>query len=386
MRTWRPLFVWTAAVALAVLVLREATVRSNIIPNPERAVAAWPAHPDALFAAGMRTIGAAAQADRPVDPSLADPMIAAARRAPLSPEPFLVRGVALRGAGDEAGAGAAFMAAERRDPRSVAAHFFLADHFARSGKMALSLTELGRLIRLVPGSSGQLAPQIAASLKSVGGADALLPLVADNSQLRADLLTALATDAGNADVIAHLAVPGQGGSWRPLLVHSLVAAGQYERAFALWARDNGVVGRPLMVDAGFGLDAKPPFGWEVSSGAAGAVETAAGGGLHLIYYRRERMVAANQVLLLPPGRYSLLFSATAASGALARAKWQIACLADEHVIASVGLDAARPGTRVRAAFDIPAGCRAQRLQLIGTPGDSPQTLDAVIRDLDVVQQ
>ena len=99
-----------------------------------------------------------------------------------------------------------------------------------------------------------------------------------------------------------------------------------------------------------------------------------------------QVVAANQLLLLPPGRYSLLFSATAASGALARAKWQIACLPDEHVIVSVGLDAARPGTRVRAAFDIPAGCGAQRLQLIGTPGDSPQTLDAVIRDLDVVQR
>ena len=383
MRTWRPLFVWTAAVALAVLVLREATVRSNIIANPERAVAAWPTHPDALFAAGMQAIGAAAQAGRPVDPSLTESLIEAARRAPLSPEPFLVRGVALQGAGDEAGAGSAFMAAERRDPRSVAAHFFLADHFARSGRMGLSLTELGRMIRLVPGSSGQLAPRIAASLKSLGGVEAVRPLVADNPQLRDDLLTALATDAGNADLIARLAVPGQRASWRPVLVNSLLAAGDYGRAFALWAGDNGVVGRPLIVDPRFALDAKPPFGWEVSSGTTGAVEPAEGGGLHFIYYRRQPMVAASQIMVLQPGRYLLSFSATAESGELARGQWRIACLPGARLIASVGLDAGRPATRVRAAFEIPGGCAAQRLQLVGSPADSPQTLDAIVRDLAV---
>ena len=331
----------------------------------------------------MKAIGAAAQAGRPVDPSLTDPLIEAARQAPLSPEPFLVRGVALQAAGDEVGAGAAFMAAERRDPRSVGAHFFLSDHFARSGRIGLSLTELGRVIRLVPGSSGQLAPRIAASFKSIGGIAAVRALVADNPPLRDDLLTALATDAGNADIIAQLAVPGQRQSWRSVLVNSLIAAGQYERAFMLWAGDNGVVGQPLLVDPAFTLDAKPPFGWEVSSGPAGAVESADGGGLHLIYYRRDPMVAASQTMVLPPGRYTLSFSATAVSGALARAQWRIACLPGERIVASVGLDAGRPGTRVRAAFDIPSGCTAQRLQLVGTPADSPQTLDAIVRDLAV---
>lgn len=386
MRTWRPPFIALATAALGFLVMREATVRSNIATYPERAVAAWSAHPDARFAAGMRAIEAATQAGRPVDHSLTDSLIEAARRAPLSPEPFLVRGLVLQEVGDEAEAGAAFMAAEQRDPRSVAAHFFLADHFARSGRIGRSLTELGRVIRLVPGSSGQLAPRIAASLKSVGGVEGVRALVADNPQLRDDLLIALATDASNADIIASLAVPAQRQSWRPVLVNSLIAAGDYHRAFTLWARDNGVVGQPLLIDPRFSLDAKPPFGWEMSSGPAGAVEPADGGGLHLIYYRRQPMVAASQIMILPSGRYLLSFSVTAVSGERARAQWRIVCLPGERIIASVGLDAGRPGTRVRAAFDIPGGCSAQRLQLIGAPADSPQTLDAIVRDLTVTRR
>lgn len=383
MRTWRPLFVGTAAAVLSYFVLSEAIVRSNLATNPAQSFAAWPTHPEARIAAGMQEIGAASQAGRLVDRPLTDPLIEASRRAPLSPEPFLVRGVALQGMGDEAGAGAAFMAARRRDPRSIAAHFYLSDHYARSGRIGLSLTELGRLIRLLPGSSGQIAPRIAALLKSVGGADEVRPLVADNSALRDDLLTALATDAGNADIIASLAVSGQRQVWRPVLVNSLIAAGDYQHAFLLWAQDNGVVGRPLLVDTPFSLDPKPPFGWEVSSGPAGAIETASGGGVHLIYYRRQPMVAASQTLLLRPGRYLLSFSATAESGDLARAEWRVACLAGERVIVRIGLDAGSPGTRVRAAFVIPSGCVAQRLQLVGTPADSPQTLDAIVRDLSV---
>ncbi|MCA1653705.1 MAG: hypothetical protein ABR588_01980 [Sphingomicrobium sp.] len=379
----RAMVVVPAAVLLAGLVLREAIVMSSLAAHPERAASVWPGHPEAVFAERMMAIGEAAKAHRPIDAALTAPVIDAARRAPLAPEPFLVRGVALQGAGDEAGAGLAFLAARNRDPRSVAAHFFLADHYGRTRQAALALTELARLIKLVPGSSTQLAPRIAASLKVAGGVNAIRLLVADNPQLRDDLLQALATDAGNAGLIASLAPDGR-GPWVPSLVGQLVAEGQYHRAFELWR--HGGLGKPpprgLLIDPSFTLADQPPFGWTLAGGVSGVAEPA-GGGLHIVYYGRDRLVAASQLLLLPPGNYVLSYDARSAAGDLASLQWQLTCDKASQPFVSVGLGDWRPSASAHAVFAVLADCPAQRLDLIGAPADPSVTLDATMTNLEL---
>lgn len=329
-------------------------------------------------------IGAAGAARRPVGADLIRSIFDAARRAPLAPEPFLVRGVALQLAGKEADAGGAFAAARDRDPRSAAAHFFLADHYGHIGQPDLAMTELGRLVRLVPGSSSRLAPQIAAAAREPGALPAARALIADNPQLRDDLLLVLAGDAANADLVAALA-PAGGGPWLSPLVGRLVAAGEYQRARSLWQRgrlaNSGQTGSGL-TDPDFRLRDKPPFGWSLASGNSGVAEPFQGGGLHVVYFGRDRLVAASQLLLLPPGHYLLSYVA-ASDGELASMQWVASCDRGGAILGSAALGIAGARGRAAMAFAVPANCPAQRLKLIGSPGDTATTLDVRLSSLQL---
>ncbi len=343
----------------------------------------WPGHPEVVFARGMRAIGENAQAHRPVGPDLIGPMIQASRVAPLSPEPFLVRGLALQQAGDEAGAGVAFLAAAQREPRSLPAHFFLADHYTRSGRVPLALAELGRLIRLVPGSAQQLAPRVAAYVQSERDVAQVRGLIGHNPQLRDDVLLALASNAANADLIASIAPSSAQGDWVPVLLQSLVQAGDYQGAYRVWQASASARGTPVepgrVADRAFRSALPPPFGWTLASGGAGLAEPASGGGLHVIYYGRDPFVAASQLLLLPAGRYVLQFEARATSGSINSVKWQLRCARGNQVVATAP---AGPGA-ARASLAVPAGCPAQWLELVASPADVPDTTDFTIADLDL---
>lgn len=385
MRLMRRSAVIVAAIFLAALVLREAMLRSSLPGQPARAAGAWSGHPDAVIARGMVAIGTAARAHRLVGPELTKPVIGAYRLAPLSIEPFLVRGVELQNAGDEAGAGRAFLAAAQRDPRAQAPHYFLADHYTRSGKQALGLTELGKLIKLVPGASPQLAPRIAALVNSPGGAPAIHALVAENPRLRGDVVRALASDARNADLILTIVTPGAPGDWQPMLVQSLLAAGEPDRAFAIWARANRLKvssGKlPLLNDPTFRLGLTPPFGWTLASGGAGAAEPAPGSGLHLLYYGRDPFTAASQMLVLAPGRYSLVQRLASITGDPTSLSWQVSCVHDGRKIASLPLASSAGKAAGAGQFMVPQECNAQRLDLVGAPADVPVTVDLTLSSL-----
>ena len=93
----------------------------------------WPSHPDVEISLAMTDIGNASRERRHVAPRSFAEMREAAVEAPLSPEPFLVRGVAAQLAGNPEAAGRAFLAAQWRDPRSLPAAYFLAEYYLRKG-------------------------------------------------------------------------------------------------------------------------------------------------------------------------------------------------------------------------------------------------------------
>ena len=371
---------------MAMLVLRDSLVRSNLESRPGWAAQVWPEHPETAIAEGMILIGKAAAAHRAVNASLTQPVIEAVRGSPLSVAPFLVEGVKRQEAGDEVSAGKLFLAAEQRNPREVAPHYFLAAHYAKSGQAGLGLTELGKIIRLVPGSAAQLAPRIAAGARQAGGAAMIRSLVAESPELRDDLMRAMATDGNNLDFLLSLRTASSAADWQPIMVQSLINAGKYDKALELWGKANGMplsaTNRPLIMDPSFRLSAPPPFGWTLASGSSGVAEGSEGG-LHVVSYERDPFVVATQTLLLPPGSYLLAQKIITASSSAAVLNWQISCLGPDRKIAAFAPSPAK--SDILGKFTVPAGCAAQRIDLISNAVDDPQTADFMLGPLALGQ-
>jgi hypothetical protein len=158
------------ALFVAFQVVRVAGVQSFSGQEPSRMASIWPGHPAVILESGLAKVGAMAAAGKPVDPPLLHQLLAASAKAPLAPEPFLVRGVEAQLAGDQSTALRAFLAARHRNPRTIAARYFLADHYLRAGQTGPGLAEISALARLVPQSLPSVAPFLAAYARSPGAA------------------------------------------------------------------------------------------------------------------------------------------------------------------------------------------------------------------------
>jgi len=371
-----------AGILLVGLVIRDAAVRSMVDEHPDRARAIWANYPDAVIRERMIAIGKAANLHRPVNEALTAPIINVARVSPLSIEPFLVKGVQLQGEGKERLAGRLFVAAQQRNPRAIAPYLLLAANYYKMGLSTLSLVELGKLIRLVPGAAGELAPKIAQSIQQAGGPSAIRSLVSQSPELRADLLRAMATNARNFDFVLSLQTAGASRDWQPVMIQSLVGAGQYQRAYDLWAISNRVKAplsrRGYLIDPAFRLSVPSPFGWTLSESGPGVAEPADTEGLHILAYGREGFTAAYQTLLLGPGNYVLSQKTRTTAGDPTLLQWRIICLPQRQVGA-----ARLVSDRIQARFTIPGDCPAQRIELVASAPDVPETLEATLEPLDI---
>ncbi|HZC37160.1 MAG TPA: hypothetical protein VE221_00630, partial [Sphingomicrobium sp.] len=310
----------------------------------------------------------------------------AAVKAPLAPEPFLVRGVQAALNGNSNLSAQAFGAAEWRDPRSLPARYFLADIYYRAGDPRRTLDQIGTLARLTPNGAQTIAPYLAAYAKNRSAWPYLRSLFRSNPGLADASLTQLGHDPANADAVVALADMGSaaGSQWAPTLVNTLVSAGQYAKARAFWAATSHVRIPPeiTLYDSAFAdSTSHPPFNWSLISSTVGLAEREAGGRLHVIYYGQENGVLAQQLILLPPGAYRLTM---ALAGDLSRAKamnWSVRCDGSSKPFASVGLDAAARGW----IFAVPPDCAAQWLELSGAAADISQQTDVTISNLQLVR-
>src|SRR5437868_8982142 len=218
----RRLLVLIVALLVAVQIVRNAAVAELGTKSPAEAFSAWPSHPAAELALGMTEIGTAAREQKPVATATFELIDNAAVKEPLAPEPFLVRGVQAELEGKRSLATHAFMAAEWRDPRSLPAHYFLADIFYRSGDPRRTLEQIGALARLAPGGTQTLAPYLAAYAKDRSAWPYLRELFRSNPNLADASLTALAHDPAYAEAVLALADlrTAAGSDWAPALVGS----------------------------------------------------------------------------------------------------------------------------------------------------------------------
>jgi hypothetical protein len=372
--------VLAGSLLVAFVVFRVSFVQAVASSHPSRAGKVWPGHPSVIMEAGLAEIGEAAATARPIDPALVHRLLLAATKVPLAPEPFLVRGVAAQLAGNQRLALQSFLAARERSPRNVAVRYFMADQYLRNGQVGPGLTEISILARLVPQSLPNFAPFLAAYARSPDAAPQIRAVLRAHPQLEAPLLDALSTDASNADLILEL-WSGRGGeqskNWQGRLLNQLVEAGRYGLARVTWAKFTGIVAEPgRLFDPEFSKRTLPPFGWNLASGSSGVADPDEGGRLHILYYGRDDVGLASQILALKPGRYRLSMKVETAAPTSKSLGWTVKCLPSSTDIAVVRLD--RTGA-VSGSFSVPPeGCAAQRLELRGTAPEFPEQADVTI--------
>jgi len=375
-----------AAFALVAALLAFQVVRNAAVADrerrPELAAALWPSHPAQRTDRALLAIGTAAARNQPVPAATRAEVRRIAAGAPLSPDPFLFEGaVALSEGRGEAGE-RLLLAALERDPRSRGTRFLLADRYLRTGRITAGLVEMQVLVSLQSRGAEAFAPALVAYARTPGAISQLRSFFRKYPRVEANVLSVLASDAANANLVLALAT-GDGvadPNWRATLVSALAAAGQYEKAHAIWARLSRVSPGRGLFNPGFAHStAPPPFNWHFAQTTEGVAEADGKGGLDVLYYGRAKAVLASQLLLLRPGGYELLMTAEGAP-APGAVHWVVRCARDNKPLADLPL---RTGP-IRGRFTVPDGCAAQWLELEGRVGETAANSELTIRNLRLI--
>ena len=376
-----------ATLLLAAEVVRNAAVAMLAPFHPATAAKLWPAHPSVGISLGLTAIANASRHRRQIDQRTFATIGDAAAKSPLAPEPFLVRGVQAQTAGNDEASLSAFLAAQRRDPRSLPAAYFLANFYLRSNEPLEGLKQTALLARLAPQGRDAVAPFVAAYAQNPGNWHAIRALFRSQQGLEDAVLTALSRDPESAGAILAIAGPAHrrpNSPWVRPLLDGLVARGAYTRAKAIWSSvSRAAPSGNMLYDPGFTDDQSPgPFNWQLTASTVGLAERQTGKRLHLIFYGNEDGALASQLLLLPPGRYRLHMQLAGSGAHPETLRWSVRCDRSAEPFAIMGLDqAAAHGF----AFDVPADCAAQWLELSGRSNDVAQQAEATIGQLSLTR-
>lgn len=378
------------AVLATLQAVRTAGVGAWAERRPAYAVVLWPEHPAMQRAIVMAEVGAAAARRHEPSPATLQRLERLADAEPLAVEPFLVQAAIALKAGHDQRAEELLVAAQNRDPRSVAAHFLLADLYLRTGRLEPGITELAVFSRFVPGAIEQLAPLLAEYSKMADALPQFKRMIALYPGLESPLLNQLATDTRNVDLILALATPRgnaeEPAAWEHVLLSKLVQEGKYQRAYLLWARRSRVsdAARSFLFNPRFlQSNAPPPFNWSLASGSDGVAE-AQGEGLRVLYFGRSDLVLASQLTLLPPGAYRLEMDIISQTD-VRNVGWSVTCLPSMRQALELPLGEGQGTRSVSGVFRVAGNCAAQRFELKGLARDFAKTADFRISGLRLVR-
>lgn len=157
-------------------------------------------------------------------------------------------------------------------------------------------------------------------------------------------------------------------------LNALVRRGFYEQAYRVWREtlpqgaDTGLLYNSDFTAAIDGA----PFNWQLNSQPGAQIEIvkvneARGYALRLQFSgTRVNFANVSQLLLLSPGRYDFSFKVKAENFRAARGlRWRIFCEAGSHgnLVHTDLMSDSLPWTDFGVGFEVPVGCKAQRLQL-----------------------
>lgn len=378
---------------LAILqAIRTAAVAAFADDMPTAAAKVWPSHPEVLKSQAMQKVGEAAGRGQAPSLSTLELVKQLAFSGPLYAEPFLIHGALAQRAGDYERAERLLLQARQRQPRSAAARYLLGDLYVRSGQVVPGLAEMSVLARLVPGGAAILVPALAEFVQTSGSVAQLRSILSAYPELESALLSHLADNPENTDLIFALAQPRSDGDvseWQGKLINNLVEAGDFERAYSVWVRISALKdgsGRELFNPTFRGNRYLPPFNWELTSTGGAIAEPARGGGLQVLYFGREDVVLARQLLLLPPGRYRLAGEVTGELGSGSSIAWTVTCAPGKQQVLDLALGKKASDNKVAGDFVVPAqGCAAQWLELTGRGQEFPKPAEFRIMALQLAK-
>ena len=372
-------------VLTSIFAIRSALVTAYLPTAVGEAAIIWEEHPRVLAALSQLAIAEAAAQQSTLSPEASDRIAELAARAPLSHEPFIAAGAVAMTAEQHqqhVKAEQLLLAARTRAPRSVVTRYLLAELYGRENRLGPALQELAVVRRLTPTLSAPLVAVLAKFVRRDGPIPEVRAILRADPQLRSSLLSTLASDPNNADLILSLAGSERGSEatpWVQKLLASLVKAGEFRKAHALWlqfapAEESGTAQWEFIRSA-----SPSPFTWQFTQESAGSA-VPAGDELERFYSGRQTVNLASKLVLLPPGSYtmSLMVSGTPPSNDSIR--WSVTCLPSEQKVAELPL---MESGRVSAQFHIPEACVAQRFDLQGSPQTIPETATFSISDLRV---
>ncbi len=361
--------------------------------NPYAAVSVAPGDPDVALAIAMTEF--TTRRGLVSDPAKRNAR-AAALKAPLAEEPFLLAAVDALARKDVRRGEQLLLAARQRDPRSEWTRLLLLDRYIRRSDITAATQEMTALSGIAPGAGGVLIGELARLAKSPESISALESALRKHPRFRDELLQNLASNNADPDLILRIArnVPAHPGAgpapWQGQLVTSLAERGQIQRAYELW-RTFFVPRAPEkksgVYDGGFqGLPGGAPFGWHFAPSPAGLAERTGAKTLQVDYYGRDPAELASQMLLLPPGKHRLLIRAQGdAEGEGSKLSWKVQCHPSKAEVADLTLRKLTYAAKVMTVnFTVPpSGCSAQWLRLIGTPGEFPKGQNATMSAVQI---
>ena len=326
---------------------------------------------------------AAARGDSPGETTLAR-LEQLAAKDPLSAQPFLVQGAIATRNGDYARAERLLAIARQRAPRSPATRYLMGDLYLRAGRPVEAMAEMAVLNRLLPAGSQQMAPSLAAYAKASGSIPQIKAILESYPELEEPLLATMSSDVANTDAILKLAssrkADGPAPVWQRLLLSNLVQKGEYRKAYSTWTRLSGVAAQPGLHNPQFDAsNAPPPFNWRLAEGA-GAVVQSSSGGLQVVYYGRDNLALAEQVTLLPAGRYRLAANISGSFPQGSGVSWRVKCLPQGSDLMNLPLTG--PGS-IGGDFIVAATCTAQSISLRGEMLEVPGASDFRVSGLQL---
>lgn len=344
--------------------------------KPELAARFWSSHPTVIKNLALAQIGAAAAAGKAPERKTLEQAKRLAMVAPLSPEPFLIDAARALQEGKVADAERLLKQARRRDPRSSATRFLLADLYLRSGQVLPGLREMMAMSRILPSVAGQLGSVLANYAKTPGAIPLVKAALAEDPALEPAVLNELAADASNASLILSLARPRDPQStkepdWVGRLTAAMLAQGRVRDAYRVW-RTHSPTAREDKQDFSF-KGSSSPFFWTFYESPQGFAEEL-GGELRVSYPGADDVTLASRVFALAPGRYRLQMAATGNLAAASNLEWSISCLPAGSSLSAARLSSSASGSGlVEVDFLVPETCTGQRLELKGVADTIPVT-------------
>jgi hypothetical protein len=365
-------------VGFGVLIVREGMARELAGEHPEQALRWKPGHADALARAAEEQIAMRGDAGWPRADELARRSLAAG---PIQARPIRLLGLAADARGDDVRAEALMRLAGERSWRDAPTHFWLFNRLLARRDYRSAMVHADAVMRRYTPGRPLVFAEITSALNDPAARDAVVRIMATDPPWRTAYIQALAGDDATAGAALDLLARLKGSAHPPsemevrLVMLPFFKQSRYPQAYLLWVEFLPAEALPHLgdiYDGDFqGLPGSAPFNWKAESTGGYAVEFGPGPGgdraMHVTYDGQMRAVLAEQVLLLPPGRYELsLRSYLENTQSDPTLEWRIGCLPMPPELLKFE-DAGEPfvWTTRGGRFEVPAGCRVQQLQLRG---------------------